>query len=107
MPTKAETPDVLAEFKISPARKLQYEPRVGTSPAAVPVVSDSAEVHRGKRVRDGLPCFYMTGENASFALPHAAVGAIVASGQLAPAEVVALWSTAQRAAALKLLQAPA
>lgn len=99
--------DVLADFKVAPARKSQYEPsHEGFGPVGAPEISDKATAHRGKRVRDSLPCYYVQdGSNQPFALPLSCASAIVSGGLLTVDEICEMWDDRSRALALKNLEA--
>ena len=99
MANTPKSPDVLADFKIAPARKVQYEPsrRDGLPVVTASEISASATAHRGKRVRDGLPVFYVQDGSAQpFALPMSVFAGIVASGLVSATEIAAMLAPADR-----------
>lgn len=102
-----QTADVLADFKVAPARKLQFEPADGSRAVSVPALGDHATAHRGKRTRDGLPVLYVTNGDTQTGIALSAVGAAIAADLITLPEILELIGVPATAAPelLKVIKA--
>jgi hypothetical protein len=87
--------DVLADFRIAPARKVIYSFEHGAPRADVPALraNDSAPapvITRGKHERSGVPVLALVNGDNVQALPLAAIGAAIAHGVISREEIAAL-----------------
>lgn len=91
----ANVADVLADFRVAPARKVAYEANPDAARAHVPALraSETAPapvITRGKHTRSGVTVLMLVDGASVTALPLAAIGAAIAHGVVSREEITAL-----------------
>lgn len=91
----ANVADVLADFRVAPARKVAYEANPDAARAHVPALraSETAPapiITRGKHTRSGATVLMLVDGASVTALPLAAIGAAIAHGVVTREEITAL-----------------